>query len=172
MPLSEEMRGRLQGLIAADAVVLFMKGTRARPQCGFSAAVVEILDGLVPSYTTVDVLADPEVREGIKELSAWPTIPQLYVGGEFIGGADIVREMHASGELEAALGVTARPVTPPRITISARAAEVFREAAADAGPGEAIRLTISPRFEHDLVIEAARPGDVEVEVLGLRIVLD
>lgn len=172
MALSEEMRGRLQGMIAADEVVLFMKGTRARPQCGFSASVVEILDGLLPQYTTVDVLADPEVRDGIKELSAWPTIPQLYVRGEFIGGADIVREMHGSGELEGALGVTAKPVTPPRITVSARAAEVLREAAGEAGPGEAIRLSISPRFEHDLAIEAARPGDVVVELEGLRIVLD
>ncbi len=172
MSLTEEMRTRLQGLIAADEVVLFMKGTRARPQCGFSASVVQVLDELVPSYRTVDVLADPEVRDGIKELSAWPTIPQLYVRGEFVGGADIVREMHGSGELEGLLGVTRKPVTPPRITVTPRAAAVFREATADAGPDDAIRLSISPRFEHDLGVEAARPGDVVVEVEGLRFVLD
>lgn len=172
MPLTEEMRRRLQELIAADEVVLFMKGNRARPQCGFSAAVVEVLDGLVPAYQTVDVLADPEIREGIKELSAWPTIPQLYVRGEFVGGADIVREMHGSGELEALLGVAAAPVTAPSITVSERAAAVFREATADAGPGEAIRVIISPRFEHELAIEAPSKGDVEVEVAGLRFVFD
>ena len=172
MALSEEMRGRLQGIIAADEVVLFMKGTRARPQCGFSASVVEILDGLLPGYTTVDVLTDPEVREGIKELSAWPTIPQLYVRGEFIGGADIVREMHGSGELEGLLGVVRKEIAPPRITVTPRAAAVFREATADAGPDDVIRVSISPRFEHDLGVEAARPGDVKVEVDGLRFVLD
>ncbi len=173
MSLTEEMRRRLQELIAADDVVLFMKGNRARPQCGFSAAVVEVLDGLVPSYKTVDVLSDPEIRDGIKELSSWPTIPQLYVRGEFIGGSDIVREMHGAGELEAVLGVTAKPVTPPNITVSERAVAAFREAAAEAGPGEAIRIIISPRFEHELAIEAPRKGDVEVEVaVGLRFVLD
>ena len=173
MPLTEEMRSRLQGLIAADEVVLFMKGNRARPQCGFSAAVVEVLDGLVPSYKTVDVLSDPDIRDGIKELSSWPTIPQLYVRGEFIGGSDIVREMQGSGELATLLGVTVKPVAPPTITVSERAVEAFREAAAEAGPGEAIRLIISPRFEHELAIEAPRNGDVEVEIAaGLRFVLD
>ncbi len=172
MPLSEELRSRLQTMIAADEVVLFMKGNRARPQCGFSAAVVGVLDGLVSSYKTVDVLADPEVRDGIKELSSWPTIPQLYVRGEFVGGSDIVREMHGSGELEALLGVTATPMTPPKITVSPRAAEVFREATADAGPDDVIRLSISPRFEHDLGVEPPRPGDVAVEVEGIRFVLD
>ena len=100
MPLTEELRRRLQELIAADEVVLFMKGNRGRPQCGFSAAVVEVLDGLVPNYRTVDVLSDPEIRDGIKEYSSWPTIPQLYLGGEFQGGCDIVIEMYQSGELQ------------------------------------------------------------------------
>jgi monothiol glutaredoxin len=172
MPLNEALRSRLQSLIAADEVVLFMKGNRARPQCGFSASVVQVLDELVPSYQTVDVLADPEVRDGIKELSAWPTIPQLYVRGEFVGGADIVREMHGSGELEGLLGVARKEIVPPRITVTPRAAAVFREATADAGPDDVIRLSISPRFEHDLGVEAARPGDVRVEVEGLCFVLD
>jgi monothiol glutaredoxin len=172
MPLTEEMRSRLQGLSAADEVGLFMTGTRARPQCGFSAAVVTVLDELVPNYRTVDVLADPEVRDGIKELSAWPTIPQLYVRGEFVGGADIVREMHGSGELEGLLGVTRKEIAPPRITVTARAAAVFREATADAGPDDVIRLSISSRYEHDLGVESARPGDVVIEVEGLRFALD
>jgi len=172
MPLSEEMRSRLQAMITADEVVLFMKGNRARPQCGFSATVVATLDALVPNYKTVDVLADPEVRDGIKELSSWPTIPQLYVRGEFVGGADIVREMQASGELEGLLGASVTPVTPPNITVSKRAAEVFREATADAGPDDAIRLSISSGFAHDLGVEPPRPGDVTVEVEGIRFLLD
>ncbi len=100
MSLSDETRSRIASTIGSDRVVLFMKGNRSVPQCGFSATLVQILDTLVPDYTTVDVLADPEVREGIKEYSSWPTVPQLYVSGEFVGGCDIVRELFASGELE------------------------------------------------------------------------
>lgn len=90
---------RIRTDIKRDAVVLYMKGTPVFPQCGFSAAVVQILDDLGVSFRGVDVLAEPSLREGIKEFSDWPTVPQLYVAGEFVGGADIVREMAASGEL-------------------------------------------------------------------------
>jgi monothiol glutaredoxin len=98
--LDDTNRQRIEKIIGSDRVVLFMKGDRNVPQCGFSATVVQILDTLVPEYTTVDVLSDPRIREGIKEFSSWPTIPQLYVGGEFLGGCDIVREMYSSGELQ------------------------------------------------------------------------
>ena len=103
MSLDEDTRNRLSSIVGSDRVVLFMKGDRQSPQCGFSAQVVQILDHLAPEYTTVDVLSDPEVRQGIKEFSSWPTIPQLYVGGEFVGGCDIVTEMFQSGELKTAL---------------------------------------------------------------------
>jgi len=101
--LDDGTRKRIDALIGSDKVVLFMKGTREMPQCGFSATVVQILDHLTPSYTTVDVLSDPRIRDGIKAYSNWPTIPQLYVCGEFLGGCDIVREMFSSGELKTAL---------------------------------------------------------------------
>jgi monothiol glutaredoxin len=107
MTLSEETRKRIDTIIASDRVVLFMKGNRHMPQCGFSATVVQVLDTLVPDYTTVDVLADPEIREGVKEYSSWPTVPQLYVNGTFIGGCDIVREMYTSGELQQTLDADA-----------------------------------------------------------------
>jgi monothiol glutaredoxin len=100
MSLEPQTERRIQEIIGSDRVVLFMKGSRDVPQCGFSAQVVSILDQLLAEYTTFDVLADPEVRQGIKEFSSWPTIPQLYVGGEFIGGCDIVQDMAQSGELE------------------------------------------------------------------------
>jgi monothiol glutaredoxin len=103
MSLDEKTRARISDAIASDRVVLFMKGTREFPQCGFSARVVQMLDRLVPSYTSVDVLADPAIRQGIKEYSSWPTIPQLYVAGELIGGCDIVTEMFQSGELQSLL---------------------------------------------------------------------
>jgi monothiol glutaredoxin len=100
MALDENTRKNIAQTIASDRVVLFMKGTREFPQCGFSARVVQMLDRLVPDYTTVDVLADASVRQGIKDFSNWPTIPQLYVAGEFVGGCDIVTEMFQSGELK------------------------------------------------------------------------
>ncbi len=100
MSLSEETRQRIAKIVESQRTVLFMKGDRHVPQCGFSATVVQILDQLTPDYTTVDVLSDPEIRDGIKDFSSWPTIPQLYVGGEFLGGCDIIRELYASGELQ------------------------------------------------------------------------
>jgi monothiol glutaredoxin len=107
--LDDTNRQRIEKIIGSDRVVLFMKGDRNVPQCGFSATVVQILDSLVPEYTTVDVLGDPRIREGIKEFSSWPTVPQLYVGGEFLGGCDIVREMYSSGELQQMLAQAGEP---------------------------------------------------------------
>jgi monothiol glutaredoxin len=91
---------RIRADITSNDVVLFMKGTPNFPQCGFSAAVVEILSDMGVPFKGVTVLADPEIRQGIKEFSDWPTIPQLYVKGEFVGGCDIIREMAEAGELE------------------------------------------------------------------------
>ena len=100
---SPELLARIESILQSDDVVLFMKGTRAAPQCGFSATVVGILDNYLPQYTTVNVLADPELRDGIKEYANWPTIPQLYVNGEFVGGSDIMMEMYQAGELQTLL---------------------------------------------------------------------
>ena len=95
-----EVFGRIREQIASNDVLLFMKGTPVFPQCGFSAAVVECLSELGVKFHGVNILIDPDLRQGIKEFSQWPTIPQLYVKGEFVGGCDIVREMFESGELE------------------------------------------------------------------------
>ena len=91
---------RIRQQVTDNPVVLFMKGTPVFPQCGFSATVVQILSHLGVKFKGIDVLADSSVREGIKEFSSWPTIPQLYVKGEFIGGCDIIREMFETGELQ------------------------------------------------------------------------
>jgi monothiol glutaredoxin len=91
---------RIADLVKSNEIVLFMKGTPLFPQCGFSSRAVAILDRLEAKYETVDVLQDPEVRQGIKEYSDWPTVPQLYVKGEFVGGSDIMMEMFESGELQ------------------------------------------------------------------------
>ena len=95
---------RIEEIVKGNDVVLFMKGTVLFPQCGFSSRAVAILDHLGAKYETVDVLQDPEIRGGIKDYSDWPTIPQLYVRGEFVGGSDIMMEMFESGELQQLVG--------------------------------------------------------------------
>src|SRR5690242_21572617 len=122
-----------------------MKGTRDMPRCGFSAKVVNILDSLLDDYVTVDVLADPTVRDGIKEFSSWPTIPQLFVRGEFVGGSDIVTALHESGELAEKLGDLVS-VHEPKVTLSAAARAEL--SAALENPNECIRLDVSPTFGH------------------------
>ena len=102
-----DARERIAEIVGKDDVVLFMKGTALFPQCGFSSRAIAILDRLEAKYETVDVLQDPEVRQGIKEYSDWPTIPQLYVKGEFVGGSDIMMEMYESGELKQMLAANA-----------------------------------------------------------------
>ena len=113
--LSEERgldpTGRIEELISQNKVMLFIKGTKAFPQCGFSNTVVRLIEDCTDDFETFDVLSDETVREGIKEYSSWPTIPQIYLGGEFIGGADISIEMHESGELKDAVAeALAKPV--------------------------------------------------------------
>ena len=97
--MTEDLRKRIADTIARGRVMLFMKGNPAMPQCGFSAAVVSILKQTGVSFESYNILADPELREGLKEYSSWPTYPQLYVDGKLVGGADIVRDLHAKGEL-------------------------------------------------------------------------
>ena len=101
--MNEQVQSRIAGIVKSQDVVLFMKGTPLFPQCGFSSRAISILDHLGVEYGTVDVLQDQEVRQGIKEFSDWPTIPQLYVKGEFVGGSDIMMEMYEAGELQAML---------------------------------------------------------------------
>ncbi|GHD61437.1 glutaredoxin [Thalassobaculum fulvum] len=110
--LDDTLRQRIDQEVGSNDVVLFMKGTPVFPQCGFSAVVVQVLSHLGVKFKGINVLEDPSIREGIKEYSAWPTIPQLYVKGEFIGGCDIVREMFETGELTEMFntrGIDARP---------------------------------------------------------------
>ena len=98
--LDDTTRERIQTEVDANDVLLFMKGTPVFPQCGFSAAVIQVLSHLQVKFSSVNVLEDPDIRDGIKQYSDWPTIPQLYVKGEFVGGCDIIREMYETGELK------------------------------------------------------------------------
>jgi monothiol glutaredoxin len=102
--MSEDIRTRIETLVTGHKVMLFMKGTRSFPACGFSNTVVQILKKEGVAFETFNILGDPDVRQGLKQYSSWPTFPQLYVDGKFVGGCDIVTEMHQNGELGGVLG--------------------------------------------------------------------
>ena len=109
---NEEIRAELQRAIGEERVMLFMKGTPDAPRCGFSARVTSMLNESGAEYAAMDILPDPRIREELSQLSGWPTIPQLFVGGELVGGCDIVTEMYESGELAETLGVEHSPSAP------------------------------------------------------------
>ncbi|MDR2013554.1 MAG: Grx4 family monothiol glutaredoxin [Rhodanobacter sp.] len=171
MSLAPATRARIQSLLDSHRVVLFMKGSRHAPQCGFSAAAADRLDALLEDYATVDVLADEDIRSGIKEFGDWPTIPQLYVDGELVGGADIVRSMFDSGELHRLLGVTEPDRTPPQISISDAAVAKVRAALADAGDMK-LFLLVDGRFQPQFQLREAGANDIVVLANGLEIRFD
>ena len=170
--MNPETRTRIEQILATHPVVLFMKGSPKAPQCGFSAKAVGILDGLVPGYAHFDVLMDPEIREGIKEFGNWPTIPQLYVGGELLGGSDIIGQMHDSGELNAALGLPPPDRTPPVLEISERAAEAIRGALGNADDGDVLHMAVDPRFNARFELKPATGREIVAEAAGLRVHFD
>jgi monothiol glutaredoxin len=172
MPGRMSIHARIDELVRTNDVVLFMKGTRTMPQCGFSASVVTVLDEFLDTYATVDVLADPEIREGVKEYSSWPTIPQLYVRGEFVGGADIVREMMASGELEKVLGAKMKSAPTPTVTVTEAAIAALREFMGEGASDPVVRLSIDGAFRYGMDFDEPRPGDVIVEAPGFVLLLD
>jgi len=171
MELNQAMQSRIESLIESDRVVLFMKGTRMQPQCGFSAATIGILDSLVPSYTTFNVLEDQSVREGIKAFSDWPTIPQLYIDREFVGGCDIVKQMFNNGELHEMLGVEAPDRTPPEVRVSDSAAAIIANAV-QANPGNAVHLSIDGRWQHSFNLGPMEGHEIRAESNGVTLLFD
>lgn len=172
MSLAPATRTRIETLLKQNPVVLFMKGSPQAPQCGFSAATVGVLNELLPEFASVNVLEDPEIREGIKQFGNWPTIPQLYVKGELIGGADIVQSMFNSGELQELFGLPKPDRTPPQITITDQAAAAIRSALVDAEPGLALHLTIDARFQPQFHLGEPGDGEVRAEANGIDILMD
>ena len=171
MELSQPLKSRIESLIESDRVVLFMKGTRMQPQCGFSAATIGILDSLVPDYTTFNVLEDQGIREGIKAFSEWPTIPQLYIDREFVGGCDIVKQMFNNGELHEMLGAEAPDRTPPEVRVSAAAAAIIGNAL-QANPGNAVHLSIDGRWQHSFNLGPMEGHEVRAESNGVALLFD
>lgn len=148
-----------------------MKGTKEQPQCGFSKRVVDVLKKLTHDFTTVNVLADAELREGIKVYSSWPTIPQLYIEGEFIGGCDIVLDMFSKNQLQPLLRVE-KAQALPNITLSPRAIAAFKDAAQDCQTNECIRLSIDADFEHGLSFDQPQETDFVIKADGINILID
>ena len=172
MPLQPELRQRIAGLLDADRVVLFMKGTPHAPQCGFSARSVAALAALGIDYAHVDVLADQDIREGIKTYGDWPTIPQLYIDGELIGGSDIIEQMANSGELHGALGLPPPDRTPPGITITPTAFEMLHKALQDAGRGYTLKVDVDPQFNAKLQLAPNDDNAIATEIDGIRVQFD
>ncbi len=165
------VRTRIEALLAAHPVILFMKGTREAPRCGFSAAAVERLDEVLDDYLGVDVLEDEAIRQGIKEYGNWPTIPQLYVNGELVGGSDIIQSLYDSGELHRLFGRPEPDRSPPDLAISDRAVAAIREAMADVGDAR-LFLAIDGRFQPQFQFREAGSADIAVEVNGLEVRFD
>jgi monothiol glutaredoxin len=176
MSLDEAIRDQIDSLVQSNDVMLFMKGNPQAPQCGFSATVIGILDTLTTNYATADVLADAALRDGIKIYSSWPTIPQLYVKGEFIGGCDIIQELFGTAELHEKLGIEIDPRVQPTLTITESAAAALRGALerareSDGGAGE-LHLGINAHFQAELALAPRLVNDIEVEAAGIKLLLD
>lgn len=163
MSLDPALRQRIEHLLSSEHIVLFMKGDPDAPQCGFSAQAAGTLRDLGARFAHVDVLQDPEIREGIKRYSEWPTIPQLYIDGELIGGSDIITQMAASGELHQALGMPPPDRTPPSVTVTPAAQAMLKRAIADAGGEMVVEIAIDPRFRTRLHL--VQPDDHAVQVV-------
>ncbi len=167
-----EITEQLSQIVKDNKVVLFMKGTRMFPQCGFSARAVEIFKRCGVEFKDVNVLADPAVRQGVKDFSNWPTIPQAYVDGEFVGGSDILLEMFENGELQKLLGVDDGSddpnLAPPKLTVTDAAKAQFEAALKDAGD-DVLRFEAGASFDYDLFFGPKQSDDFQVEVNGITV---
>ncbi len=156
---------RIEQLIGEHKVVLFMKGTRDAPECGFSARAAEVLQRCGAVFSDVDVQADAALREGLERYSNWPTFPQTYVDGQLIGGSDVLIEMFNSGQLQSLLGLDSGDDTQaaPAVTVSAAAAAAFADVAKEAEAGEVVRFEVNPSFRHALFLGPKRASDHVIE---------
>jgi monothiol glutaredoxin len=165
-----DVNEQIESIIQEHKVVLFMKGTRVFPQCGFSQRSVELFKRCGVKVHGVNVLADPAIRQGIKDYSNWPTIPQAYIDGKFVGGSDILLEMYENGELQSLLGVEQpdENVAAPTLTVSEAAQEAFSAAVEDMGD-DVLRFDVSPTFAYDLYFAPAKDDDFVVACGTLKV---
>lgn len=171
MTLKNEIREKIESTLQANKVVLFMKGTPQAPQCGFSSKTVGMLDSVVSDYKSVNVLDDEEIREGIKLYGDWPTIPQLYIDGELIGGCDIITGMFNSSELHEMLGVEAPDRTPPEVTITDAAAEKILEAM-QGHDNLGLHFAVDAGFQSQFNVAPAEGHEIKVVTNGITMLFD
>jgi len=171
MSLDTATRENIENHLQLNKVVLFMKGTPEQPMCGFSAQTIGLLNQLLPEYHTINVLADEAIRAGIKIYGDWPTIPQLYIDGELIGGCDIITGMFNSGELHQLLGQPKPDRTPPEIQISDLAAKNIAEAMS--GHDDlALHFSIDNGWQARFQLGPAEGHEIEVNANGMKILMD
>jgi len=171
MNLNPAVHERIDQLVKGNQVVLFMKGTPQQPMCGFSARTVAALDSVLPDYASFNVLEDEQVREGIKAYGNWPTIPQLYINGELVGGCDIVISMLNSGELHQQLGLAAPDRSPPQITLTDLAAERIRQAM-QGHEGMALHFSIDSGWDSQFNLGPVQGGEIVATANGVEIAMD
>ena len=171
MELTDSVKSKIENLVHGNKVVLFMKGTRQQPMCGFSARTVAALDSVLPDYLTVNVLDDQDIREGIKAYGNWPTIPQLYIDGELVGGCDIVLSMLNSGELHQQLGLDAPDRTPPEVTVTPAAAEKIREAM-QGHEGIALHFQVDANWDAQFNLAPPQGNEIATESNGIKVLMD
>lgn len=169
--LNDTTRDRIESMVRDNRVMLFMKGTPQTPMCGFSARTISALDSITPEYQTFNVLEDEDIREGIKVYGNWPTIPQLYIDGELVGGCDIVVGMFNSGELHTALGMEAPDRTPPEIHISDEAAKNIREAM-QGHEGIAVHFQVDANWGAQLNLGPAQGNEISTHANGIEVLMD
>jgi monothiol glutaredoxin len=171
MSLNDAVKSKIENYLQGNKVVLFMKGNPQQPQCGFSAKTVAALDSVVPDFASVNVLDDPEIREGIKVYSNWPTIPQLYIDGELVGGCDIVLNMLNSGELHECLGLEAPDRTPPEVSVTQEATAKIREAM-EGHDGIALQFTIDANWDSQFNLAPPQGNEITAQSNGIDILMD
>ena len=171
MNLDQATRSKIEQQVTGNKVVLYMKGTPQQPMCGFSAKTIAMVTELVGDVATYDVLADQDIREGIKVYGDWPTIPQLYVDGELVGGCDIITEMYNSGELHDVLGVAKPDRTPPEVTITDKAAENIR-AGMQGHDGLALHMSVDNEWRPAFTLQAPQPGAIVSQANGIELHFD
>jgi monothiol glutaredoxin len=167
----DQIREEILETIQRNRIMLFMKGTPDFPRCGFSARTVQCLDAAGAEYAAMDILPDPRIRQQLSAHSGWPTIPQLFIDGELVGGCDIITELYATGELHQKLGSPMPERKIPTLHISDKAAARIREYT-QRSPGKELKLQIDARFQSSLGLAPRQEHEVEVEANGIHVLMD
>jgi monothiol glutaredoxin len=171
MDINDAVKSKIEDYVKDNKVVLFMKGTPQQPMCGFSAKTVAALDSVVPDYVSVNVLDDSDIRDGIKVYGNWPTIPQLYIDGELVGGCDIVLNMLNSGELHQSLGLEEPDRTAPEITITPGAAEKILESM-QGHEGIALHFQVGSNWDAQFNLAPPQGHEIASESNGIQVLMD